>query len=295
MKFIQTILSIAKILIRSKFGLKKLRGSGDSVVILGNGPSAIELLQTDKLIDNVHQILCVNMFANSEYFFKVKPKYYLLLDHAFFEFTEENFNSPNTHSRIINNPDYLKTQIQVSDMWNNILAADWELEIWIPQLYRNNFIVNFAIRNNIKIHVFNYTVTNGFTWFENWVYKSGLGSPQCQNVINMAIFQAINAGFNRIYLAGVNNNFHQSLVVLEDNSLHVKYDHFYKLEQKTFPLKVDLGRGSSRNMYIHEQFYLLYKAFKSYHRLRQFADYRNKKVINISKDSFVDAFERGAL
>lgn len=288
----QTIISLLKILIRSKFFLPKITVSEDQVMILGNGPSAALLLDSDERNKITVPWMCVNMFASTHYFIEVKPKYYLMSDHAFYEFTEENFINPETHHRIKEDPAYLITQTQVNATWVSLLQSDWGLQIWVPQLYRNSFIVKRAIQMGLTIHLYNYTVVKGFNGFENFIYKKGLGSPQSQNVINSCIFQAINSGFRQISLMGIDNNFHLCIQVAEDNSLHFIDDHFYKTAHKTVPLMKKDKNGNLTGIRIHEQFMSLHKAFYAYTRLREYADYRKVKVFNITKGSFVDAFER---
>lgn len=62
------------------------KGCGNRTAsILANGPSLkleIEDLEKDKCEDD---ILVVNYFANTEYFEKIRPKYYCLADPRFYE------------------------------------------------------------------------------------------------------------------------------------------------------------------------------------------------------------------
>jgi hypothetical protein len=287
MKIIDTILSLIKITLKSKFFLNTFHAAENSVVIVGNGPSAKAYLDNFKF-DEKMPTLCVNMFAATPSFSIIKPKYYLMSDHAFLDFSEEVFNDASKLPRLKKQPDFLEIQELINSVWESIFSANWELIIFVPQIYRNTFIVNFALNKNTKIQFYNYTVVKGYTGFENFIYKKKLGSPQSQNVINSCIFQSINSGFKNIYLVGVDNNFHLNMIVDETNQLQHVDDHFYKVNKKTTPqLHVN---GTSVKM--HEFFLSLHKAFYTHHRLQQYAEYMGVKIYNATKGSFIDAYPR---
>ncbi len=288
MKLLQTITSIAKILIKSKFNLKQHEIIDKKVIIIGNGPSAKDLLQNIEFQESKTPKLCVNMFASTEYFEKLKPKYYLVSDHAFLDFSEDTFLDANQLPRLKHQPGFLQIQKLINAAWNAIFSANWEMILYVPQIYQNTFIVKKALSTGIKIQFYNYTVVKGFNWFENFVYRNKLGSPQSQNVINSCIFQAINSNFEEIYLIGVDNNFHLNMIVDNQNNLIHIDDHFYHIEKKETPqLHAD---GTPVRM--HEFFLSLHKAFFAHHRLQQYALHRNVKVYNTTKGSFIDAYPR---
>jgi hypothetical protein len=287
MKLIDTIISIAKIAIKSKFFLPAFKANEKSVVILGNGPSAKEYLDNFKFKESTPS-MCVNMFAATPSFVNIKPKYYLMSDHAFLDFSEDVFNDATKLPRLKKQPDFLQIQELINAVWKAIFSADWEIILFVPQIYRNTFITNFALKNNIKIQFYNYTVVKGFTWFENYIYGKKLGSPQSQNVINSCIFQAINSGFENIYLVGADNNFHLNMIVDDNNQLQHVDDHFYKVNKKTTPQLH--ANGSPVRM--HEFFLSLYKAFYAHHRLQQYAAYKGVNIYNATKGSFIDAYPR---
>lgn len=287
MKIIDTLLSLAKITLKSKFFLKEFRAMEKSVVILGNGPSAKEFLDNFKPDENM-TTMCVNMFAATPSFSIIQPKYYLMSDHAFLDFAEEVFNDASKLPRLKKQPDFLQIQELINLVWKSIFSANWDLVLFIPQIYNNTFIVNFAKSKNIKIQFYNYTVVKGYTWFENFIYKKKLGSPQSQNVINSCIYQAINSGFENIYLVGVDNNFHLNMIVDENNQLQHVDDHFYIVNKKTTPQLH--ANGTSVKM--HEFFLSLHKAFYAHHRLQEYAKFRGVNIYNATKGSFIDAYPR---
>jgi len=287
MKIIDTILSLVKITIKSKFYLPSFKASENSVVIIGNGPSAKEYLDNFTFNESIPS-MCVNMFAATPSFVNIKPKYYLMSDHAFLDFSEEVFNDATKLPRLKKQPDFLQIQELINSVWKSIFDANWELIIFIPQIYKNTFIVNYAISKNINIQFYNYTVVKGYSWFENYIYKKKLGSPQSQNVINSCIFQSINSGFKNIYLIGVDNNFHMNMMVDDNNQLQFKDDHFYKVNKKTTPQL----HANGTPVKMHEFFQSLHKAFFAHHRLQQYAEFKGVNIYNATKGSFIDAYPR---
>lgn len=288
MKFLQTLISIAKILIKSKLKLHQHPFIDKKLIIIGNGPSAQDFLQDQKFQHSSYPKMCVNMFASTEYFKLIQPKYYLVSDHAFLDFSAETFMDANKLPRLIYQPDFLQIQELINQAWNSIFSANWEIILFVPQIYKNTFIVNSAINRGIKIQFYNYTVVKGYEWFENFIYRNKLGSPQSQNVINSCIFQSINSNFQEVYLIGVDNNFHLNMIVDENNKLQHVDDHFYKVEKKITPQK----HANGTPVKMHEFFLSLHKAFYAHHRLQKYAETQNVKIYNATKGSFIDAYPR---
>ncbi len=288
-KLFQTFLSIAKVIIKSRvFKNQKIKNT-NNLIIVGNGPSASIFIEEALIkIGSNFDFICVNMFASQDLFFQLKPKFYLMLDSAFFNFNQETYLDPAKLKSLKENPDFESTQKLINKTWNNILTSNWGLTIMVPQLFRNSPMVKMARNAGFDILIFNYTVVQGFEWFENLIYSAKLGSPQSQNVINSCIFQGINNGFKNIYLIGVENNFHLNLRVSETNQLEMVDEHFYKVEKKSIPLKN--ARGGSVKM--HEFYSSLYKAFYAHHRLQLYAKLKGVNIYNSTLNSFIDAYER---
>jgi hypothetical protein len=292
----QTLLSCGKIAIRSRFGLKGYKAGNERIVIIGNGPSASEFLQNLPAQAKNIPLLAVNMFAGEQSFTSLQPAFYLMSDHAFFEFEEQHFHHPEKHPLVKKNPAYAQTQTQVNRTWQGLFSANWPIVLFVPQIYSKSYPVKKAMENPaLNVVVWNYTVVKGFSWFENFIYAKGLGSPQCQNVVNACIFQAINAQFKEIYLVGIDNNFHRNISVGQDNHIYITDNHFYEVDKKVMPLMRVDSNGKPVFVQLHQFFNSLSKAFYAYNRLRSYADCRKVRVFNSTAGSFVDAFERKLL
>ena len=287
----QTLLSMGKILIQSRIFPKVADPGSLPLIILGNGPSALNTMQSANFKRSKFQLMTVNLFASQPIFKELKPNYYVFLDKAFFHFDLEALDNPNLAPAVKANSKFLGTQKLINETWKNLLDSDWGVTIFIPQLFKKTAIVDLLNDKKINIQFFNYTVVKGLPPFENWIYQYGLGSPQSQNVINTCIFQAINYQFSEIFLLGVESNFHSNLVVNEDNQLMMRDDHFYEVETKWIPLM----HPENRSVRMHEFYTNLTKAFYAHFRLAQYAKYRNQKIYNATENSFIDAYPRKKL
>lgn len=292
--FIQTGLSIAKIAIKSSFSLPKSANLPNKLAIVGNGPSASLFIenQLSKSESDRVPLFCINGMGATENFKQLKPSFYLCLDHAWYNFNEENFNNPETHFRCKTDPGFASIQEMINNTWKSIFEANWEITLFIPQVYRNTFIVNKINHSHLKIQFFNYTVVKGFTWFENWAYSMKLGSPQCENVINSCIVNAINFGAKEIYLTGIDHTFHRNIIVDDNNVLQVQESHFYGDSPKRHPLIHSAGKQKNTPVKLHEFFKSQTRLHLSYSRLQQFAKYKGVKIFNSAPGSYVDEFER---
>lgn len=290
-KLIQTGLSLGKIAIQSRFFKKTTEPNDLPLIVIGNGPSATSTLANAKFNRSNYQVMTVNLFASQPIFNQVKPEFYVFLDKAFFDFGMDAFENPELAPAVKSNEKFLGTQKLIIQAWKTILASDWGITLFIPQLFRKSSIVQKLKENKFSIQFFNYTVVKGFQPFENWIYQTGLGSPQSQNVINTCIFQAINYQFKEIYLLGVESNFHSNLVVNDDNQLMMRDDHFYEVETKWVPLR----HPENRSVRMHEFYTNLTKAFYAHFRLAEYAYFRNQKIYNATENSFIDAYQRKKL
>ena len=118
----QTILSLIRILLVSKWGLKKAKKSGqNNLVILGNGPSLKEFVQGHLSFLENKAVVVVNFFARTEFFEIIKPDYYVIISPEYFldeekkEFAEDRVLTFKTLAN--------KTQ--------------WPMELIVPALARN--------------------------------------------------------------------------------------------------------------------------------------------------------------
>lgn len=282
-----TLASLIKVVLKSKLLPYPKTTPDKSLIIMGNGPSACTII-SDKYKYENNDFMCVNLFAAQNEFQILKPKYYLLLDDRFFNIEIDQINNPEESQLVKNNPELLEIQSLINKSWRNIMNADWEIQLFLPQIFKSKPIVKHLVSKKLKITFFNYTVVNGFEVFENLMFKLGLGSPQCQNVINTCVFQAINYGFQEIKIVGIESNLHQNLMIDNNNNLMMRDDHFYRVENEWIPVRDNSGNP----VFLGDVFISLSKMLKSHKRIAKYAQFRNVRVYNITPNSFVDAYDK---
>jgi hypothetical protein len=297
----QSALTMGKILLKSKINLPSYTAPEKSVVVIANGPSARSFIDkcTSVGIDNLKKqglaFFAVNKFSCQPEFFSLKPKYYLMLDLYFFEFSKAVFENPGLHPIAQYKPDFEKTQRMINETWQALQKVDWPMIFFVPQLYQNCYIVNNLNNPNIQFVTYNYTVIGGTTGFRNRMYQWRLGSPQCENVVNSCIFNAMLSGFEEVYITGVDHDFHINIMVDTDNTIIRTESHFYADENKKHPLLKQEADGTTGKIRLHELFHSLVKVHTGYDETSRYAKHIHKKVINLTEGGYVDAFDRMSL
>lgn len=265
----QTLASIAKIIILSKFGKISKSGKGEEIIILGNGPSLNATIAESADFLASHKKLAVNFACNAPVFFELKPEYYVLADPHFFASDAEN----------------------VKDLWCNLAKVDWQMTLFIPFKKNSSRLSELTSNRNIRIERYNLTPIEGFKGFCHKIFSSGLGMPRPRNVLIPSIMLAIAAGFKKIYIAGADHSWMKTISVNDNNEVVSIQPHFYKENEQ------EKKRVKTEYMHypLHQIVYSFYVAFKSYFEIKAYADSIGTEIWNITPGSFIDAFPRKKL
>ena len=102
---------------------------------------------------------------------------------------------------------------------------------------------------------------------------------------------ALLCGYNKIYVAGADHSWTKTLSVDDNNNVVSIQPHFYREDEK------EVKRVNTEYMHypLHQILYSFYVAFRSYHTIERFARHINRQIINITPESFIDAFTRKKL
>lgn len=267
----KTAMSCIKIIVLSKFNTKVTKvASSEELVILGNGPSLNHTIENSFGFIKDRRCLAVNFAANAELFFKLKPEFYVIADPHFFN----AFDQPN-----------------VSELWKVIATkVDWNMTLYIPVGIKNSGKWYDDANSNTYINICRYNLTpvEGFEWFENWAYNTGLGMPRPRNVLIPALMIALRMQFKTIYIAGADHSWTKTLSVNDNNEVISVQPHFYE-EDETEKKRV---KTDYLKYPLYEIMYSFYVAFKSYFTINRYAAAINARIFNITPGSFIDAFER---
>ena len=245
----------------------KTKYNNKSVSVLANGPSLkieLESILNDKWVDDV---LAVNYFANTDYFEKIKPSYYCFADPGFYN-TERSYD-------------------EVEMMFRNINSkVKWPMTIFVWKA-KLSLIQSRITNQNINLVGLSTLCYSGYTSYRNLFYKKGLAVPSYVNVSIMGIYALLNLGYSKIKLYGVDHSFLKNICVNDQNQLCINDSHFYGNNYYVFPPRPD-GRIWHMTDYVYDK----YLTFKEHEIMENYARYLGAKIINCTKSSWIDAYQR---
>lgn len=246
-------------------------GVGDKkAIILGNGPSLKDDIDCIS-IDNC-DVFCVNHFADSDYFEKLKPKMYFFLDPYFWE---KGVSS-----------EYNDKRLRTFNFINE--KVDWSMRIYIPS-YASFYVDNSFYNPNVKIIRYSgFGFKNYPRFLENLLLDTSVYAPYAINVVIHSIFIAIHSGYKFIDLYGVDTSVFLSLRVDPDNNVYAEFEHFYG-KSKVLQNEAGLRRNP---LTLAECLEKEYYNFLTYELVARYAKHRNVVLKNCSAFSLIDSIER---
>jgi len=272
--FLMTLKSFFRILFtnikRSK--LKNVKRIEDTCYVFANGPSLKKDIEPHLDFFQNKDVVVLNHFVMSDYFTKIKPRYYFCIDPIFLKDTPEE---------------------NITDTLTNIKnKVNWKMYLLIPNIPHvvKRFIAFYKENVHIEIIPISTITIEGFRCFTHFCYSNNLGMPSPQTVANAAIFIPVNLGYKKIFVWGIDHTWHKNIHVDENNELFIVFDRFYENgEQPKTPIKHSV---TSRPLLAHEPFISLARALQSHHLINKYAQKNDCKIYNASSVSLVDAYER---
>ena len=247
-----------------------------SVLILGNGPSLGEDLP--RLIERrEHETkdgMAVNYFALDERFATVRPAYYVLSDPTFFR--------DSTHRN------------RVTELYRTLNEkVMWPMNLYVQYYNPERFDYRAALPNpNIRIVRFHTQLYRGFRGVEFWLFRRGLGSANFGTVVQVCEYVALLLGYKTLELYGVDHTLLDGLCVDEENRLCRADRHYYDAVPATpKPIFQNVPhRPYTMSVYLAE----VADLFRGHEVLRDYAASLGARIINRTRGSMIDAYERGA-
>jgi hypothetical protein len=271
----QSMVTILRVIILSRFKNEIKKHNKSELIVLGNGPSLNKTITQNKSIFDDKSLMCVNLFCYSEFYEFLKPRHYVIF-------------APNMWR---DNPD-IRTVQKKEKLWTQLdKKTKWPLTLYLPFEARKEKDWQFSIRKNKYINVVyvNRTRIEGFSWFRHSLFKIGLGMPRPHNVITPSLYIAINLGFKTITLVGADHSWLPETSVDDHNNVLVCQKHFYDENEAKPEGMIKIHDGSRK---LHEVLEKWMISFKSYFILRDYAESNGVKILNATPNSFIDAFER---
>lgn len=276
-KLTQSLLSIPKIILWSRKS-KLPQPTKKELVILGNGPSLQHFLKENIDFLNKKQSLAVNHFADTEIYTQIQPDFYVI-------------NVPEFWTDDVDD-DVLKRRNQLIE--NLVEKTHWNMNLLLGMgAKKSKLWRNLSKRNpHLKIYFFNVTPIEGFRFFKHFCYRNQLGMPRPHNVLIPSLINAINMGFKKIYLAGADHNWMKEIFVADDNTVYLTQKHFYDLQTARPEVMKKTGKDKRK---LHEILHKFMLAFQGYFDINDYSNRQNAQIINITRNSFIDAFKRQKL
>ena len=245
------------------------------MVILGNGPSLAGDLP--RLIERreyeTEDFLAVNFFAEDDRFEVVKPKYYVLSDPMFFRDSA--------------------CRDRVRALYATLARkVAWPMNLYVQYYNPEGFDYRAALPNpNIRIIRFHTQLYRGFRGVEFWLFRRGLGSANFGTVVQVCEYVALLLGYKTLELYGVDHTLLDGLCVDDENRLCRADGHYYDdapAVPKPIFQKVP-HRPYTMSVYLAE----VAELFRGHEVLRDYARSLGARIINRTRGSMIDAYERG--
>ena len=244
------------------------------VVLLGNGPSLAEL--DLRRIAEKYDIACVNWFAikDRDMFFGIKPRYYFLIDPAFFGIGIEE----RSQEQIAQNQESIN---ELKGVFNSI---DWNMTIITPQSCTFGIINKHVTEEELSTQAI---CSDYLEYYQYLLHKHNFATCGMQNVLCGALHYFIMNKFRTVYMSGADMSEFKAHTIDERNHIFCCSPHFYETELTD---RTEAGGIPIGDFYKHLGYYA--KMLKEFHYLRIFADRQNVKIINLSQQSFIDSFDK---
>lgn len=261
-----SIKSVAKIALQSR-PVGSTSTEKGTIVIMGNGPSLADTIRDNRRLLEVFPTLAVNFAAIAPEFSELRPEFYLLADPHFFKDSDEG---------------------NLAQLRARLATVSWPMTLFVPRTARKKALSLYASNPNITIRCFNFVGAEGFGWLERAAYASRMAMPRPRNVLVPSIMVAITEGFSKIIIVGADHSWMKTIWVTDENEVVSVQPHFYTESQA----EESRIRHDYRNRKLHDVVQSFAIAFKSYHKIANFAASKGVSIINATPGSFIDAFQR---
>lgn len=274
-KLFDTFSSVIDVICFGRLFIKKphFERQSESAVVLANGPSAKEIInEKPHLLANC-DIVAMNDNALSDFFVRLKPRYYVLLDPAYFDGA---FHSDNEVTR----NDYNKV---VDELYKKLQKVNWEMLFFLPSIKIADPVANaFKDHKFVKIARYNKSRIQGFNGYKMLALRYNLGVPSSKNIIIPALLQMVNMGYKTIYLYGAEFSWTKTMDIDVDNGMLFLNDkHFYNKEEVRY-----YGKGAYQS-----KLESIAEALRGLEVVAEYASKLGIKIVNRTKGSFIDAFD----
>ena len=237
--------------------------------LLGNGPTFNQIEEHLEALKGF-DFCAVNLSVNTDIFFRIKPKMFVIVDMIFWQQPEKEV---------------------IKECWENIQKIDWDITICIPFNFPTSMKRTFEKNHFVKVRRYSNNVWQPELPMANrlkmWLYKRGWVSPDGTNVSIGAIYASILNGYKEINLLGLEHSWMKDIKVNDKNEVVLINRHYYGDVEHVW--RDYEGNPIKLVDFLTSQL----QTFTGHLSLRSFADYLGDvRIINRTKGSYIDAYER---
>ncbi|WP_454442552.1 hypothetical protein [Vibrio bathopelagicus] len=242
--------------------MKFIKGNKSAISVLGNGPSCHQTFKKNFQVSD--KIMVVNFMALTDEFFEYKPEYYVLID--------ENF--------------FIEQSEQFIKLRHALTQVDWMMYLFVPASFKKEAELLFS-NKNIVIKLINFNYLPGRSKFIFSLYNRNLATPIFQNVIAACLYTSINLGYKEVKLHGVESSEFQMYQINDKNEIIKNTEHHYGTNSINLTNEKLVRRG---------EFWKLLRCYtlmlEGYSQISYYSDAMGCKIINYTKNSFIDSFDK---
>jgi len=250
----------------------------EELLVFANGPSLSDVLgeiKSGKFARNDSDIIMMNFTANSDDFYKLKPKYFCISDIMFYRMDK-----------------YREDKVRL--LFDNLNSrVDWPLNVYFPyRWYKDKkFLDRFhnPHLNPVPFHTLEY---QGFERFRFPLMIRNIGGSDFGTVLQNAINIGIILGYKKLYLYGADHTFFDGLMVDDNNQVCKITSHVYEEDGAAEPI---YQYYSGEKLPYTMSFFLSEYArlFAGHEIMKKYADFAGAEIINMTKNSMINSYRRG--
>lgn len=235
--------------------------NGKTLSVLLNGPSLTETVQY--LDRSKTDVMMVNDSVKTDLYREIKPDYFCLADFLYFRPTKENY-------MFFKRMEEINRDVVLFYPGN----FDQSVILWGRDFHSRPV---YAVSNFWDVQAYSYRLLS-----------QNLISPYFINVGIMALYVGIQLGYKDIILYGADLSMFQNLSVNEDMQIETVIRHYYEKE----PKKINQSQMFSRSYNMTHEMRTLYQTFAQFSVIAKYAADAGVKILNMSKKSMLDCFEK---
>lgn len=257
--------------------IRSLKAEQNECVILANGPSLADSFEEHPTFCEGKTTICMGEFSASDYYARIKPRYYLCIDAVFYAAAAD--------------PQFIG--VRTRTFGSIVKKTSWPMTIIAPHKAKHESVLDeISTQNkNVRVAYYNNSQIIGPRGFRHFVYSKNLGCPIFQNTLIAGIFFALNMGHRQIYLLGADHSWLEDTVVSDNNVLCIRRGYHFS-DQGDHELVPNMRSNKGDVFRMHEFLGALAITFEGYIVLEEYARSIDAKILNASKKSYIDAFER---